>query len=348
MIQISGLCKHFRSPTGERIEVLHGIDLDVPASTITAVVGPSGSGKTTLSKCISLLEQPSSGSVLVNGKNLSTLTGAALRHERRAIGTIFQASALLRRRTAAQNIALPLEYLGVVQEDIDARVAELLDQVGLSNKAHAYPDQLSGGQRQRIGIARALALHPQVLLADEATSGLDPEATDATLSLLMTLRDRLGLSIILITHEMDVVRRAADRVAVLRAGRIVERGTVSALIAEPASSIGQQLLPIKPGVLDLDGLTFDVAYGADKHVPADWISRLSDVLGARVHLLGGTVEASDSRQAGRLRIGLTFPTSQTPSAERAAHYLSSLGLVPTLLHVQSGPAIAEETIARAA
>jgi D-methionine transport system ATP-binding protein len=258
MISIRKLSKRYVDKGGGSVDVLRNINLEVPDRTITAVIGPSGAGKTTLSKCISLLEKPTSGSVLVNGKDLSSLSATQLRHERRAIGTIFQSSALLERRTAAENVALPLEYLGVVRRDIGQRVAELLEHVGLADKAHLYPAQLSGGQRQRVGIARALALHPQVLLSDEATSGLDPQSTESILSLLRQLRDEFNLSIILITHEMDVVRSVADNVAVLRAGQIVESGPVSRLVGDPDSQIGRQLLPIRIATgNDADVMSFE-------------------------------------------------------------------------------------------
>jgi D-methionine transport system ATP-binding protein len=331
MIVIKGLCKRFEAPGGKTVDVLRDIDLDVPDRVITAVIGPSGAGKTTLSKCISLLERPTSGSVLVNGHDLSSLTGEALREKRRAIGTIFQSSALLRRRTVAENVALPLEYLGVVQSDVDRRVSELLDHVGIAEKARQYPGQLSGGQRQRVGIARALALHPQVLLCDEATSGLDPEATESILSLLKNLRDELGVSIVLITHEMDVVRKVADRVAVLRAGRIVESDGVREFIANPHSAIGRQLLPIKPSLpVDSGLLTLEVAYSANGSVPADWISRLGEALQARVHVLGGVVEQVGARPAGRLLISLAFQGGVYQESASVIRCIENLGLVASI------------------
>ncbi len=326
MITISALCKRFDAPGGKSVEVLHNIDLEVPDRTITAVVGPSGAGKTTLSKCVSLLEKPTSGSVLVNGTNLSVLTGADLRKERRAIGTIFQSSALLRRKTVAENVALPLDYLGVVREDVHKRVHELLDHVGIGDKADRYPGELSGGQRQRVGIARALALQPQVLLSDESTSGLDPEVTGSILSLLKTLRDELGISIILITHEMDVVRTVADQVAVLRAGTIVESGSVRNLIADPYSQIGRQLLPVRSTpARELETLLFEVTYGTRRVVPADWVSLLTEKLRARVGLLGGVVEDIGGASSGRLHISVTFQGLQHEPQDIAA-YLNSLGL----------------------
>ncbi len=218
MIAIDDLHKSYRTADGRLSAVLKGLSLQVPERSITAVVGPSGAGKSTLARCISLLEQPDSGSIRINGQDLSALSGEALRRERRAIGTVFQSSALLSRRTAWENVALPLAWLGVVERDIKARVGELLESVGLSHKADAWPAQLSGGQRQRIGIARALALRPSVLLADEATSGLDPQATASVLALLKRLRDEYQLAIVLITHEMDAVRTAADAVAEIRDG----------------------------------------------------------------------------------------------------------------------------------
>jgi D-methionine transport system ATP-binding protein len=331
LITISGLYKRFEGPHHTFVEVLRDINLEVPDRTITAVIGPSGAGKTTLSKCISLLERPTSGSVLVNGKNLSRLTGAALRNERRTIGTIFQSSALLRRKTAAENIALPLEYLGVVRADINRRVAELLEHVGITDKADSYPGQLSGGQRQRVGIARALALHPQVLLSDEATSGLDPQATASILTLLRNLRDQLGLSIILITHEMDVVRNVADRVAVLRAGEIVENGGVRELISDPRSAIGRQLLPIKPSsTIAAEQLSFEVTYGTHANVPPDWISLAGEALHARVSVLGAVIEEIDGRTAGRLLISLAFNAGARRDPESVERYLQGLGLVVSL------------------
>lgn len=341
MISIRELSKHYVAADGRKIDVLRHIDLDVPPGTITAIIGPSGAGKTTLSNCISLLEKPSSGSVLVNGKDLSALSGAPLRHERRAIGTIFQSSALLRRKTAAENVALPLDYLGVVSADIERRVATLLARVGLADKAHHYPGQLSGGQQQRVGIARALALHPQVLLSDEATSGLDPQSTASILDLLRELRDEFNLSIILITHEMDVVRNVADNVAVLRAGEIVEHGAVADLIADPQSSVGRQLLPLRiaPGTRAGD-LEFEIGYGAAGSVRDDWISLVGETLGARVHLHGAIVEDIHAARAGRAHISLAFPRGTHHDARSVQHYLASLGLHATLLDARAATALA--------
>ncbi|QKJ87162.1 Methionine ABC transporter ATP-binding protein [Paramixta manurensis] len=324
MIEIDNLHKHYRAPGGGEVAVLKGITLRVPAGSITAVVGPSGAGKSTLAKCISLLEKPDSGSIRVNGNDLSLLSGEALRRERRAIGTVFQSSALLQRKTAWQNIALPLEYLGVVPRDINKRVATLLEAVGLAHKADFYPTQLSGGQRQRIGIARALALQPSVLLADEATSGLDPDATATVLQLLKQLRDEFGLSIILITHEMDAVRRAADAVAEIRDGQIIQQGGVAELLAQPDSLLGQQLFPVN-SLPSHSALQLRITYSTSKPVSTDWISRLSLAHNLHIELLGGHVERLDRALAGRLQVAVRFNDRPTPTAQLLQH-LQQLGI----------------------
>ncbi len=329
MIEIENLSKSYRSASGNVTPVLKGISLQVQAGSITAVVGPSGAGKSTLAKCISLLERPDSGSIRVNGNNLSLLSGVALRRERRAIGTVFQSSALLGRKTAWQNIALPLEYLGVVERDIHARVGELLESVGLSHKAQAYPAQLSGGQRQRIGIARALALRPSVLLADEATSGLDPQATESVLKLLRQLRDDYRLAIVLITHEMDVVRTTADAVAEIREGEIVQSGALKTLLAQPDSHLGQQLMPLAPASTPADVL-LRVSYRTDGSARTDWISQLSQQHGLRVDVLGGHVEQINGLLSGRMQIGISF-THERVSISRLVAQLAHLGVVAQVL-----------------
>jgi len=288
-----------------RTVVLDRLDFSVDAGEIFAVVGPSGAGKSTLAQCVNLLERPTSGSVLVNGENLSQLSEKALRVARRRIGTIFQSDGLYSRRTAAANVALPLEYLGVTAAETRARVAELLDRVGLSNKAGHYPHQLSGGQRQRVGIARALALRPSVLLSDEATSGLDPDSTRSIVALLKELRDDLGLSILFITHEMDTVLQVADSVARLDHGRIVESGRIVELLRDPASGLGRALRPARSHEsAAADATEWFVSY-TSAHVPADWLTRLADQLGTTVSLLGASIETVDGATVGHASIGVT-------------------------------------------
>ncbi|PXA71934.1 methionine ABC transporter ATP-binding protein [Cryobacterium arcticum] len=289
----------------QRTVVLDRLDFSVDAGEIFAVVGPSGAGKSTLAQCVNLLERPTSGSVLVNGENLSQLSEKQLRVARRRIGTIFQSDGLYSRRTAAQNVALPLEYLGVTAAETRARVAELLGRVGLSNKAGHYPHQLSGGQRQRVGIARALALRPSVLLSDEATSGLDPDSTRSIVALLKELRDDLGLSILFITHEMDTVLQVADSVARLDHGRIVESGRIVELLRDPASGLGRALRPARSHEsAAADATEWFVSY-TSAAVPADWLTRLADQLGTTVSLLGASIETVDGATVGHASIGVT-------------------------------------------
>ncbi|MTD25973.1 methionine ABC transporter ATP-binding protein [Erwinia sorbitola] len=322
MIEIDGLRKQYHTAGGRTVEVLKGISLTVPAGSITAVVGPSGAGKSTLAKCISLLERPSSGSIRVNGEDLSRLSGAALRRERRAIGTVFQSSALLQRKTAWENVALPLEWLGVVPGEIKRHVGQLLESVGLSDKADSYPAQLSGGQRQRVGIARALALKPSVLLADEATSGLDPQATAAILLLLKQLRQQFGLSIILITHEMDVVRSTADAVAEIRDGQLVQQGPLQQLLSSPDSALGAQLFPLRP--VDAAG-DLQLRLTCAPPLATDWISRLSVQHNLQVDLLAAHVEEVSGQLAGRMQIAVRF--NQRPLAPQALiDALAQLGM----------------------
>jgi D-methionine transport system ATP-binding protein len=339
MIEIQRLSKSYPQRDGSVVPVLKGIDLTVADKSITAIVGPSGAGKSTLSKCISLLEQPTEGSILVNGKDLSRLSGAALRRERRAIGTIFQSSALLRRRTVAQNVALPLQFLGVVDSDIQRRVRELLEAVELTGKADHYPAQLSGGQLQRVGIARALALYPKVLLSDEATSGLDPQVTDSILLLLRRLRDEFDLSIILITHEMDVVRSVADYVAAIRDGRIVEQGRIQDLVADPASPVGRQLVPLRVVEGDRAQTVAEVTYGANGVVPSDWLSAVGERLDARVHLLGANVESIDDQLHGRVHISLEFRRGNSAGDDAVLAAFRAYGLSAVLHRPRIPPGI---------
>lgn len=302
MIQLDQLTKVF-GHGADATTVLDRLDFSVAAGEIFAVVGPSGAGKSTLAQCVTLLERPTSGRVIVNGDDLTGLGAGGLRAARRRIGTVFQADGLYERRTAAQNVALPLEFLGVTKGDIRRRVGELLDRVGLSDKSRHYPHQLSGGQRQRVGIARALALRPSVLLSDEATSGLDPDTTRSIVALLKELRDELGLSILFITHEMDTVVQVADAVARLDHGRIAESGRLVELLRDPASPLGSQLRPHREAdPADSGDAAVEVTYLAD--VPGDWLARISRQLGTDLRLLGASVERVHGATVGTARIAV--------------------------------------------
>ena len=241
MITLENLQKTYRHK-GREIHALHGVSLHVAPGEIYGVVGQSGAGKSTLIRCVNLLERPDSGRVIVTGRDLTTLSPAALLRARHKIGMIFQHFNLLSSRTVYDNIALPLELVGADKKTIAAKVRPLLALTGLEDKASHYPAQLSGGQKQRVAIARALAAEPQVLLSDEATSALDPKTTEDILNLLKNINEKLGLTILMITHEMEVVKHICDKVALIDGGKLVETAEVSTFFTAPASALGKQFV----------------------------------------------------------------------------------------------------------
>ncbi len=241
MIRLEGVTRRFRSPGGERT-ALDGVDLTVASGEVFGVVGRSGAGKSTLVRTINLLERPDAGRVLVGDQDLTALRPADLRAARRRIGMIFQHFNLLHSRTIRYNIALPLVLEGRSRAETATRVDDLMARVGLTEHAKKHPAQLSGGQKQRVGIARALACEPDILLCDEATSALDPETTEDILGLLDRLNRDLKLTLVIITHEMEVVRRVCDKVAVMDAGRIVESGPTADVFLHPQTSATRNLL----------------------------------------------------------------------------------------------------------
>jgi len=232
VIQLSNVSKTFFTKNGE-VKALHNVSLHVKKGEIFGVIGYSGAGKSTLIRCINMLEKPTSGTVTVNGVELTNLPSSKLREMRKKIGMIFQGFHLLKTATVYDNIAIPLRLAGISKNEIDQRVKKYLAIVGLQDKHDSYPSQLSGGQKQRVAIARALALEPEVLLSDEATSALDPETTEAILDLLLKINDELGITILLITHEMNVIQRICDRVAVMENGEIVETGDLLQVFSAP-------------------------------------------------------------------------------------------------------------------
>lgn len=232
VIKLENVSKTFLSKRG-RVDALKGISLEVGKGEIFGVIGYSGAGKSTLIRCVNLLEKPTSGKVWVNGVDLTTLSPSKLNDARRKIGMIFQGFNLLKTATVYENIAIPLRLTGVPKEMIDERVRKYLAFVGLQDKSDAYPSQLSGGQKQRVAIARALSHEPEVLLSDEATSALDPETTESILELLLSINRQFGITILLITHEMNVIQKICDRVAVMENGEIIESGTVLDVFTSP-------------------------------------------------------------------------------------------------------------------
>ncbi len=241
IIQVEHLVKEFSGASGV-FRALDDISFQVRPGAVFGVIGLSGAGKSTLVRCLNLLEKPDSGLVRVNGQELTTLSSRALRNARRDIGMIFQGFNLLMQRNVLGNVLFPLEVAGVPRNVARRRAEEMLSVVGLLDKASAYPAQLSGGQRQRVAIARALATEPKILLSDEATSALDPQTTASILHLLKDLNARFGITIVVITHEMDVIREICSEVAVLDGGKVVEQGSVDQVFRAPRTAAARRMV----------------------------------------------------------------------------------------------------------
>lgn len=239
MIKIEQVSKYY---TGAAAPALADISLDIQDGSIFGIIGRSGAGKSTLLRCLNLLERPSTGSIAIDGQEISTLSLAQLRRQRQQMGMIFQHFNLLHSRNVHDNIDLPLEIAGLPVKQRRAHVAALLELVGLESFANAWPSQLSGGQKQRVGIARALAVQPRYLLCDEATSALDPETTVTILDLLASIQHQLNITIVLITHEMSVVKRICDSAALLEKGRLIESGTLAQIMQREESRLRDLLL----------------------------------------------------------------------------------------------------------
>ena len=242
MIKLDHITQTYKTPEGREFKALDDVSIEIRPGEIFGIIGRSGAGKSTLVRCINLLNRPSEGTVTVDGKNLTELSEDELRESRRSIGMIFQHFNLLSSRTVYDNVALPLELVGTPKNVIREKVEPLLKLVGLTEHAHKYPSKLSGGQKQRVGIARALTNDPKVLLSDEATSALDPETTVATLALLKRINKELGLTIVMITHEMQVVKQICERVVVMNYGKIVEQGKVVDIFMSPQHETTKALI----------------------------------------------------------------------------------------------------------
>ena len=242
MIKLDHITQTYKTPEGREFKALDDVSIEIRPGEIFGIIGRSGAGKSTLVRCINLLNRPSEGTVTVDGKNLTELSEDELRESRRSIGMIFQHFNLLSSRTVYDNVALPLELVGTPKNVIREKVEPLLKLVGLTEHAHKYPSQLSGGQKQRVGIARALTNDPKVLLSDEATAALDPETTVATLALLKRINKELGLTIVMITHEMQVVKQICERVVVMNYGKIVEQGKVVDIFMSPQHETTKALI----------------------------------------------------------------------------------------------------------
>ncbi len=249
ILQTKNLSKTFATTAGD-VEALKDVNLAIEQGEVFGMIGLSGAGKSTLIRCLNLLERPTVGAVYFKGEDLSDFKGKALLAQRRKMSMVFQNFNLLSQRTALRNVTFPLEIIGLPRAEAAAKAEELLNLVGLPGKLTAYPSQLSGGQQQRVAIARALATDPEVLLCDEVTSALDPTTTEQILDLLKSINEQLGVTIILITHSMDVVTRICDRVAVMDAGQVVEQGSVADIFMKPKSAAARRLVVSKGELVD--------------------------------------------------------------------------------------------------
>ena len=341
MIRLAAIKKSYESAAGE-VTALKGVDLEIERGEIYGIIGLSGAGKSTLIRCINMLERPTEGKVIVDGKDLTALSEAELREERKGIGMIFQHFNLLSSATVYDNVAFPLRLSGTDEAQIRTKVEPLLSLVGLADKAQQYPAQLSGGQKQRVGIARALASDPKVLLSDEATSALDPQTTKSILHLIADINKKLGLTVVIITHEMQVIKDICDKVAVIEGGVIAEKGSVLDIFTKPKERITREFVstllsndlpinyrekelspePVEGGELLLR-LTF-LGERADDPVIADVIRRFS----IEVSILYGTLDQIQSLPYGRMIVGVK---GEQAEIDRALAYLDTRDLKKEVL-----------------
>ena len=309
MIQLKNVVKTYETG-GKRVEALKEFSLHLKKGEITGIIGYSGAGKSTLLRCINLLEVPTSGEVVVDGLSLSTLAPKELRESRKKIGMIFQHFNLMRSRTVEKNIAYPLKNSGLSREEIEKRVDELLDLVNLRDKKKSYPSQLSGGQKQRVGIARALASRPDILLCDEATSALDPETTISILKLLKKINSELGVTVVLITHQMEVIKEICDRVVVMEDGFIREDGDVTEIFSRPQAGITKKFLStifnnhkiesyLEKIELEENEKVLKLSYLGERTEEA-YISRLSKEYDVEASILFGNIELIKDTPIGNL------------------------------------------------
>ena len=328
MIKFSKVEKTYASPAGP-VPALKGIDLEIAKGEIFGIIGLSGAGKSTLVRCINMLERPTGGKVIVDGQDMTALSDSELRAARKNIGMIFQHFNLLSSATVYENIAFPLKLAGKSDSEIKEKVEPLLKLVGLETKAGQYPSQLSGGQKQRVGIARALASEPKVLLCDEATSALDPQTTKAILELIRDINKKLQLTVVVITHEMQVIKDICDKVAVIDKGVIAEQGTVLEVFTNPQQPITKEFISVllsnelpaafRGGEISpepaedaylLLRLTF-IGESADDPVIADMIRKFPEV---ETTLLFGNLDHIKYTPFGRMIIGLKGETAQVQAA----------------------------------
>lgn len=341
MITLSQVVKIFKNKFGS-FTALDGVDLSIKKGEIFGIIGYSGAGKSTLVRMINLLEAPTSGEVVVGNTSLNQLSASELRKARRKIGMVFQHFNLLWSRTVAENVALPLEIAGIPKSEHPTRVKELLALVGLEDKADSYPSQLSGGQKQRVGIARALANQPDVLLCDEATSALDPKTTDSILDLVKEINQKLGLTVVLITHEMHVIEKICDRVAVMESGRVIEMGDVVDIFSHPKTTTTREFISQVAGSDQLDdnflsslgqGTVLRLTFLGDS-ASQTVVTRLVKEVGVEVNILQGQIKRLKDVAFGTLYVQV--PGDVDTEAKTIA-YLKKQGVkVDVLQEAQGG------------
>lgn len=323
LIELCSIDKVFETDAGA-FKALEDVSITINDGDIFGIIGLSGAGKSTLVRCINLLERPTSGKVLIDGKDIMSLSKKELIETRKNIGMIFQSFNLLSQRNVLKNVTFPLELQGVKSYEAKQRARELLALVGLSDKEKSYPAQLSGGQKQRVAIARALATNPKYLLCDEATSALDPNTITSILSLLKEINRKLGITIVVITHEMRVVESICNKVAVIDGGKIAEMGDVKDVFISPKSAIAKELiLPKSRAVesVDSDKVIRIVFDGQSSNEPV--ISNLTVECRAAVNILGADTKNIDGKAFGQMLLQLP---EDTAACERIMHYLDTRGI----------------------
>lgn len=308
MIEIKNLSKTFKVADGD-FEALKDVSLTIEDGDIYGIIGMSGAGKSTLVRCINMLERPTDGSVIIDGKDMGSLSPKELRESRRDITMIFQGFNLLMQRTCLKNICFPLELEGMSKADAKKRALELLDIVGLPDKAKNYPAQLSGGQQQRIAIARALATNPKVLLCDEATSALDPNTTHSILNLIREINEKLGITVIIITHQMSVVEEICNKVAILDNGVVVEEGDVGRVFSHPKSEAAQRLVFPEAASAILqetkDEKRFRVVFNGALATKTPLITQMAIDIGIAANILGASTRCIGDKVYGNMLLGIT-------------------------------------------
>lgn len=335
MIELKHITKTFDT-AGGKVHALKDVNLTIEDGNIYGIIGMSGAGKSTLVRCINMLERPSEGQVIVNGQDLGALSPAKLREARRDITMIFQRFNLLMQRNCLQNICFPMELSGVKKADAEKRAAELLELVGLPDKAKAYPSQLSGGQQQRIAIARALATNPKVLLCDEATSALDPNTTQPILRLIRDINRKMGITVVVITHQMSVVKEICTHVAILDEGEVVENGLVSTVFAAPKSAAARRL--VFPGAVDTkvsdpsQQRRVRVVFQDAKTTGIPFVARLATECGIMANVISASTEALSEEVYGGMLLGI--PAAQFERAMEFFHTFPHIQFEEVSEHVQ--------------